>query len=56
MVKMVPVASDVDADPIVCDRFASRMVLGKRSSRNTATVITAAGIDADTVKPTRKPR
>ena len=56
IVKIVPVASDVEAEPIVCDRFASRIVPFRPNSRKTATVITAAGIDADTVMPTRRPR
>src|SRR5574341_1175989 len=56
IVKMVPVASDVDAEATVCDRFASRIVPRERNSRKAATVITAAGIEADTVMPTRSPR
>jgi len=56
MVKIVPLASEVDADPIVWDRLASRIVERSPSARKTATVITAAGIDADTVSPTRSPR
>ena len=54
--KIVPVASAVDAEATVCDRFASRIVLSERNMRNAATVITAAGIEADTVMPTRSPR
>ena len=56
MVKMVPVASEVDAEATVCDRLASRIVPRVRSRLNTATVMTAAGIEADTVMPTRSPR
>ncbi len=56
IVKIVPVASEVDAEATVCDRFASRMLPPERNSRKAATVITAAGIDADTVMPTRRPR
>ena len=56
IVKMVPVASDVDAEATVCDRFASRIVPRDRVRLKTATVITAAGIEADTVMPTRSPR
>ena len=56
MVKIVPLASDVEADPMVCDRLASRIVPRARKSRNNATVMTAAGIDAETVRPTRRPR
>ena len=54
--KIVPVASDVEADATVCDMFASRIVPRVRSSRNAATVMTAAGIEAETVMPTRRPR
>src|SRR5262245_19435769 len=56
MVKIVPLASEVEADPIVCDRLASRIVPRARNSRKSATVITAAGIDAETVRPTLRPR
>ncbi len=56
IVKIVPLASDVDAEPMVCDRLASRIVPRARNSRNSATVMTAAGIDAETVSPTRRPR
>ncbi len=56
MVKMVPDASDVEAEAMVWDRFASRRVALARKRRNRATVMTAAGIDADTVMPTRRPR
>ncbi len=53
---MVPVASEVEADATVCERLASRIVPLVRSMRKAATVITAAGIDAETVMPTRRPR
>ncbi len=56
MVKIVPVASAVEAEATVCERLASRIVPRTRNRRKTATVITAAGIDADTVMPTRRPR
>ena len=56
IVKMVPVASDVEAEATVCERLASRIVPGDRKSRKAATVITAAGIEAETVMPTRRPR
>ena len=52
IVKIVPVASAVEAEPIVCERFASRIVPFRPRSRKTATVRTAAGIEADTVSPT----
>ncbi len=53
--KMVPVASAVDAEPMVCDRLASRIVPVAPKRRKTATVSTAAGIEAETVIPTRRP-
>src|SRR3954469_11340330 len=56
IVKMVPVARAVEAEPIVCERFASRMVLFAPNRRKTATVSTAAGMEAETVIPTRNPR
>ncbi len=56
IVNMVPVASAVEADATVCDMLASRMVPCVPSMRNAATVMTAAGIDAETVMPTRSPR
>ena len=56
IVKIVPVASAVEAEPIVCEMFASRIVPFRPRSRKTATVRTAAGIEADTVSPTLRPR
>ena len=56
MVKMEPVASEVEAEPMVCDRLASRRVDFWPRSLNIATVMTAAGIEAETVIPTRRPR
>ena len=56
IVKMVPVASAVEAEPIVWEMFASRIVPRGRSRLNIATVMTAAGIEAETVMPTRSPR
>ena len=56
IVKIVPVASDVEAEATVCERLASRIVPVERKSRKAATVITAAGIEAETVMPTRSPR
>ena len=55
-VKMVPVASAVEADPIVWEMFASRIVPRLPSTRKKATAMTAAGIEAETVSPTRSPR
>ena len=56
IVKIVPEASAVEADPIVWEMFASRIVPPRPSTRKTATAITAAGIEAETVRPTRRPR
>ena len=56
IVKIEPVASEVDAEPIVCERFASRIEPFAPKSRKSATVMTAAGIEAETVRPTRRPR
>ncbi len=58
-VKMTPLATELEADPIVCDMLASRIVAGRptcRSSRKAATVITATGIDVEMVSPACKPR
>jgi hypothetical protein len=58
MVKIVPVASDELAEPMVCERFASRITPSRRPgmSLNSATVSTAIGIDVETVSPTFNPR
>ena len=56
MVKIVPLASEVEAEPMVCERFASRMLPREPTSRKIATVITAAGIEAVMVSPTSRPR
>jgi len=58
-VKMTPEASDELAEPIVCDMLASRMVGRPQNrciSRNRPTVMTATGIDVDTVIPASRPR
>ena len=57
MVKIVPEARDELADPIVWERFASR-ITGPRAwrARKSATVSTAMGIEVETVRPTRRPR
>ena len=58
-VKITPLATELEAEPTVCDRFASRILLltpPARSVRNNATVITATGIDVEIVSPARKPR
>ena len=57
MVKIVPVASEERAEPMVCERFASRIVpVAPPQSGSSATVSTAMGIDVETVMPTRRPR
>ena len=56
MVKIVPLAREVEAEPMVWERLASRIVPGRRSAEKTATVITAAGMEAEMVSPTRRPR
>jgi len=53
---IVPVASAVEAEPMVWERFVSRIVARSRRARKAATVITAAGIEAEMVNPTRNPR
>ena len=58
-VKMTPLATELEAEPTVCDMFASRMLLftpAARSARKSATVITATGIDVEIVSPARRPR
>ena len=54
-VKITPAATDSPAEPIVCTMLVSRIV-PRRSARKMATAITAAGIEALTVSPTRRPR
>ncbi len=56
MVKIVPVASEVEADPMVWEMLASRIVPRAPTRRKSATVMTAAGIEAETVMPTLRPR
>ena len=60
MVKITPEAKDELAEPIVWEMLFSRMVvpLPKRAleKRKKATVITATGIDVDTVKPAFNPK
>ena len=55
-VKIEPVARAVEAEAIVCERFASRIVAFRPRAAKMATVITAAGIEAETVMPTRRPK
>ena len=55
-VKIAPAASDSPAEPIVCTMLFSRIESLRRMMRMIPIEITAAGIDADTVIPTRSPR
>ena len=55
IVKITPAASDSPAEPIVWTMFVSSTV-PRPVSRKTATAMTAAGIEALTVRPTRRPR
>ncbi len=58
-VKMTPLASELEAEPVVCEIFVSRMLPRMptwASARNTATVMTATGIDVLIVSPARSPR
>ena len=57
MVKMVPAASEELAEPMVCERLASRIIpRPPPSDLKKATVRTAMGIEVETVRPTRRPR
>ena len=56
IVKITPPASDSPADPMVCTRLLSKTEFLFRRTRVTASEMTAAGIEADTVMPTRRPR
>ena len=55
-VKMAPAASDSPAEPIVCTILLSNMEFFLKMTLKTAIEITAAGIEAETVIPTLKPR
>lgn len=57
--KITPEANDELAEPMVCDILLSRTMglpVIRRISRNKPTVITATGIEVETVIPTSKPR
>ena len=54
-VKITPAASDSPAEAAVCTMLFSRM-FEVLNIRRMAIEITAAGIEADTVRPTFKPR
>ena len=53
-VKMAPAATDSPADPAVCTMLFSRMV-ALPNARSRLMLRTAIGIDADTVRPARRP-
>jgi hypothetical protein len=62
-VKMIPEATEDDAEPIVWLMFASRrrvpfpdFSFGRRQTAKATTVRTATGIDVEMVRPTRSPR
>ena len=56
IVKIAPAASDSPAEPMVCTMLLSRMEFLRMIMRITPIDITAAGIEAETVIPTRSPR
>ena len=57
IVKIVPVASDVDAEPIVCERFASRIVAPRTAAAGTARPSSPRpGSTPRRSSPTRRPR
>jgi hypothetical protein len=56
IVKITPAARDSPAEPTVCTMLVSRIVPCLKKMRKMATAITAAGIDAETVSPTLRPR
>ena len=56
MVKIAPAARDSPADPIVCTILFSRILSLRSSPRQIPIEITAAGMDAEIVSPTRSPR
>ena len=55
-VKMAPAATDSPAEPMVWTMLFSRMESRRRILRMTPMEMTAAGMEADTVMPTRRPR
>ena len=55
-VKIAPAARDSPAEPIVCTILLSRIESFFIIRRITPMEITAAGMDADTVMPTRSPK
>lgn len=55
-VKMAPAATDSPAEPMVCTMLFSRMESLRRMMRMTPMEMTAAGMEAEMVIPTRSPR
>ena len=55
-VKIAPAAKDSPAEPIVCTILLSRIEFFLKITLITPIAITAAGIDAETVIPTLKPK
>ena len=56
IVKIAPAATDSPADPIVCTKLFSNIDSRRKRTRKIPIEITAAGMDAETVIPTRNPR
>jgi hypothetical protein len=54
-VKTIPAAMDSPAEPVVCEMLFSRIEV-RPSARKIEMDITAIGIEADTVRPTRSAR
>ena len=55
-VKIAPAAKDSPAEPTVCTMLLSKIEFLRMITRITPMAITAAGIEADTVIPTRNPK
>ena len=55
-VKIAPAASDSPAEPMVCTKLFSRIESRFKMMRMIPIERTAAGIEAETVMPTRRPR
>ena len=58
-VKMMPLATELEAEPTVWERLASRMVPPMPrapKARKAATVMTATGIEVEIVRPAWSPR
>jgi len=56
MVKIMPPASDSPAEPMVCTTLFSNIESRLSTPRRMAMEMTAAGMDAEMVMPTRSPR